>query len=161
MRGNSRNWTILSNIQIWSGTSHSNHAWVRDPAKLNQCKLTNCEHLQRGAWCFEVVCMYIVYTYVNIHMYMLLYIYMYDMYVCIYIYVYTHRYYTHTKTQEKPTKPNADHVKETDVSAGRIKCRCGVWSVKCGMWSVECKVWSGDWRVWSVKCKVWSVKCGV
>ena len=58
------------------------------------------------------------------------------------------------KKQEKPTNPNADHVKQTDVGARRIKRRCGVWSVKCGMWSVECKVWSGDWRVWSVKCGV-------
>ena len=30
------------------------------------------------------------------------------------------------KKQEKPTNPNANHVKETQVKPTRIKCRCGV-----------------------------------
>ena len=34
------------------------------------------------------------------------------------------------KKQEKPTKPNANHVKETQVRATRIKCECEVWTVK-------------------------------
>ena len=41
------------------------------------------------------------------------------------------------KKQETPTDPNANHVKETQVRATRIKCRCGVWSevesVECGV----------------------------
>ena len=52
----------------------------------------------------------------------------------------------------KPTNPTPYHVKETQERATRIKCRCGVRSIKCRMWSVKCKVWS-------VKCGVWSVKC--
>ena len=38
------------------------------------------------------------------------------------------------KKLEKPTNPNANHTKETYVrEASRMKCRCGVWSVKCGV----------------------------
>ena len=37
------------------------------------------------------------------------------------------------KKQEKPTNPNKDHVKETDATAGKIKCRCGLWIVECGV----------------------------
>ena len=55
--------------------------------------------------------------------------------------------------QEKPTNPTADHAKETDVKASRIKCRCGVWSVKCGVWGGECRVWFAKCGVWC-ECKV-------
>ena len=41
------------------------------------------------------------------------------------------------KKQEKPTNANANHMKETQVRATRIICRCEVWSVKCGVSSVE------------------------
>ena len=56
--------------------------------------------------------------------------------------------------QEKPANPNAHHVKETDVRASRIKCRCGVRRVKCGMWSVKCGMESVECEVQSVECKV-------
>ena len=36
--------------------------------------------------------------------------------------------------------PDADHVKKTYVKASRIKCRCGLWSVKCEIRSVKCGV---------------------
>ena len=49
--------------------------------------------------------------------------------------------------KRETNQPDADHVKETHVKANRIKCRCGVWSVKCGVWSGKC-------RVWCVKCCV-------
>ena len=59
--------------------------------------------------------------------------------------------------QEKPTNPNANHMK--DKKQNHVKR--SVYSVECGVSSVECKVWSVKWEVWSVEWKAWSGKCRV
>ena len=59
--------------------------------------------------------------------------------------------------QEKPTNPNANHMK--DKKQKHLKR--SVYSVECGVSSVECKVWSVKWEVWSVEWKAWSGKCRV
>ena len=70
------------------------------------------------------------------------------------------------KKQEKPTNPNANHMK--DKKQNHVKR--SVYSVECGVSSVECKVWSVKWEVWSgkrgvenvvpsVACQVRSVEC--
>ena len=63
------------------------------------------------------------------------------------------------KKQEKPTNPNANHMK--DKKQKHVKRSvCKVWSIKWEVWSVEWKAWSGKCRVPSVACQVRS-ECGV
>ena len=57
---------------------------------------------------------------------------------------------THFGKQEKPTNPNAMHIKD-HKNKSRKNILCKVWNVVCQVWSVKCKVWS-------VECKEWSVK---
>ena len=73
---------------------------------------------------------------------------------------------THTKKQEKPTNPNANHMKDKNQNHAKRS----LYSVECGVSSAECKAWSVKWEVWSgkrgvenvvpsVACQVRSVEC--
>ena len=61
------------------------------------------------------------------------------------------------KKREKPTNPNANHMKDKKqkhVKRSVYSVECGVWSVKCGVQSSECKVGSLECGMESVEWKM-------